>query len=275
VPNKYFQIDGIATFVHHTGATTLPETPPKTDRGEAILCLHGAGGHGGLFADVLASLGDRHSLIAFDQPGHGRSGQLDSLGSIDRMVDFTNAFSDKLGLPPLVLLGHGMGAAIAMRIALANPERVKALVLCGIGASTPVTGEALTHARLVSEGKARRAFDPKIFCPKTEPAVMRRTFMEGMKTDPRATYADLIAFNEWDDAARLALIECPTLILHGEHEFDAIKTGAESLDAALPASRRIALPNAGHALLFEAGSALADAVDAFLNDLPDNQEGAQ
>ena len=264
MPNKYLQIDGVATFVHHTGATTLPETPPRTDRGEVFLCLHGEGGHGGLFAEILDALAERHSPIAFDQPGHGRSGSLDSLGSIDRMADFTRTFCEKLGLPPLVVVGHGMGAAVGIRLALDEPSRVRGLVLCAAGASSPHTPEALEHARRVREGKAQRPFDPKIFSSKTAPDVMRKTFMQGMKTDPRATHGDLVAFSEWNDEARLGEIAPPCLVLHGEDELEAVRDRADRLEAALPNATRTIIPEAGHALLLEAPARVAEAIDAFV-----------
>jgi pimeloyl-ACP methyl ester carboxylesterase len=73
VPEKYVQVEGIATFVRHVGPTTLPEKPPDLSRGETVVCMHGAGGNSGLFTDVLERLGKTHSPIAFDFPGHARS----------------------------------------------------------------------------------------------------------------------------------------------------------------------------------------------------------
>ena len=96
VPEKYLHIDGVATLLHHTGPTCLPEETPDLSRGDPVLCLHGAGGNGAVFAQLLAALEAAHSPLAFDQPGHGRSGGLDSLGSIERMGAFALAVADKL-----------------------------------------------------------------------------------------------------------------------------------------------------------------------------------
>ncbi len=267
MPQKYFTIDGTATFVHHTGVSTLPEQPPICDLGETVLCLHGAGGHLGVFDGLFEALHTSHGLIAFDQPGHGRSARLDSLGSIDRMADFTMAFCDKLGLSEIVLLGHDMGAAVALHCALSRPELVRALVLCAAGDRFDLPETTLEQARRVSEGKERRPFDPTAFSKQTPPDVMRRAFMSGLKTDPRATYGDLLACRDWDDAGRLGDIGQPALVLHGEDDYPWVRDRASALDRALPKSRLDVVAAAGHQILIEAPEKLAGAVDAFLGDL--------
>jgi len=265
VPNKYFQIDGVATFVRHTGPSTLPDQPPVLTQGRTIVCLHGAGGNANLFAGLLEGLAQDHSPLAFDQPGHGRSGGLDSLGGIDRMAAFTGALMDKLGLVDPVLVGHDMGAAVALECALQNPGRLGGLVLCAAGDRFALSGSALDHARRVSQGKERRPFDPGQFSPETAPDTLKKAFMEGMKTDPRATYGDLQACHAWAPGDGLAEIRVPALVLHGESELDEIKTRAAALAEALGCPAPEAIPAAGHALLLEAPEALAERIAAFLD----------
>ena len=89
--------------------------------------------------------------------------------------------------------------------------------------------------------------------------------MEGMKTDPRATYGDLQACHEWAPGDRLAEIRVPALVLHGESELDEIKTRAAALAEALGCPAPEAIPAAGHALLLEAPEALAERIAAFLD----------
>jgi pimeloyl-ACP methyl ester carboxylesterase len=163
VPNKYFQIEGVATYVYHEGSTTLPEEPPSQEAGEVVLCLHGEGGNGAQFGGLLPAVAVAHSPLGFDQPGHHRSGELDSLGDIGRLAEFTGSFTDQLGLRPHVVLGHAMGAAIALRHALERPNDVRALVLCSAGDLLPISDGNLETFRLISEGKRRREFNPKLY----------------------------------------------------------------------------------------------------------------
>jgi pimeloyl-ACP methyl ester carboxylesterase len=266
VHRKYYDIDGVATFTHHTGPTTLPGEPPAAGPGRSLVCLHGAGSNGHVFAGLLDGLEGQHRVVAFDQPGHGRSGQLDSLGDIGRMAAFTLSFLDALDLGPVVLLGHDMGAAVAMQCALDRPGCAEALILCSAG-DRFVLGESVDQARRVSEGKERRPFDPGAFSKKTEPSVMKSAFMEGMKTDPRATYGDLLACEAWDAAARLGELPHPAMVIHGEDEQEPVREAARSLADRLPAGSLRTVPGAGHTLPMEAPQAFADEVGHFLEEL--------
>jgi len=264
VPQKYFLIDGVATFVHHTGATTLPGVAPASGAGEAIVCLHGAGGNGDQFAALLAKLADRHSPIAFDQPGHGRSAGLDSLGSVERMAAFAAAFCAKLGLERPVLLGHGLGAAVALEYALEHPDGVRALVLCSHGARSELGAAEVDHMRRVSEGKERRPFSKDLFAPDCSPELLRAGFMQGLKTDPRATYGDLRAATGWSAEDRLGNVSPPVLVVRGEHEREGVVALTDALAAGIAGARTVTLPGAGHMLPLEQPEALAAAVCDFL-----------
>jgi 3-oxoadipate enol-lactonase len=263
---KYVDIDGVATYLHHRGQTTLPDEPPDLSRGEVILGLHGAGGNGGYFDDLIGALAERHSPLAFDQPAHGRSGGLDSLGSIERMAAFTRALIGKLGIRAPVLFGHSMGGAVAQLYALESPEEVRALVLCSTGARFGRSSELLEMVQRVAEGKARRAFTRDPFSPKTPDEVVRRGWMEDAKTDPRAGYGDLLACHGWDIADRLGEIRRPTLILVGEDEFPPLLEQADLLAAGIPGARKRIIPEAGHALPLEQPGAVAGAICEFLEE---------
>jgi hypothetical protein len=174
VPQKYVRVDGVATFVHHVGPTTLPERPPVLSRGETVVCLHGASGNSAEFVDLLARLEPKHSPLAFDRPGHARSGELDCLPSIARMAEFTRAFCAALGVERCVLLGVSMGGCVCSRPRSRLPR------WCGGSCwSEPraLRGErrASERLRLVTEGKARREFDRATFCA-ASPDAMRRGF---------------------------------------------------------------------------------------------------
>ena len=113
------------------------------------------------------------------------------------MAEFTQELCDVLGLERPVLMGHDMGGAVALQMAVNQPERFRALIVVACGADVEVPEETLDQARRVSEGKERRPFDPSNFSSGTAPDVMKKAFMWGLKTDPRATYGDLLACRDW------------------------------------------------------------------------------
>ena len=269
MPNKYFSVDGLATYVHHTGPTSLPEVPPALDRGELLLCLHGAGNNGNLFRGLFEKLADRHSPIAFDQPAHSRSGGIDSLGSIERMADFTSAFARKLDLrSPRVLVGHSMGGAVALQTALDSPDEVRALVICSTPLAFLVPEFLLEPLRRVTEGKARRQFERGAYSPATPDEIVHRGFMEDARTDPRVMYGDLVACGDWRGGERVGSLEVPTLVIYGEDEIAPLAEGSRQLAEAIPGARLEEIPKAGHMVPTEQTEVMADLIESFLSELP-------
>jgi 3-oxoadipate enol-lactonase len=266
VPEKYLQVDGIATFVRHVGRTTLPEVPPDLSRGETVVCLHGAGGNSALFTDLLNRLALQHSPLAFDFPGHARSGSLDSLGSVSRLAGHTQALIGKLGVERCVLLGASLGGMVALEAALEAPSLVRGLVLVATAARLEVADADLDKLRLITEGKARREFNRAEYPASATPEVMRRGFMEDLKTDPRVVYQNALAVRDFDRRRELARVTCPTLVVVGDEDTEMAETSRE-LAANLPNARLVVIPKCGHRVSIVQPDALADAVLEFLAGL--------
>ncbi|HEB88474.1 MAG TPA: alpha/beta fold hydrolase, partial [Deltaproteobacteria bacterium] len=160
MPEKYVHRGPLPLLVRHTGITTLPEEPPPRGDGPPIVCLHDAGLQSSVFNDLLSTLGRRAWALAFDLPGHGRSGSLDSLPSIEAMAEMAGWISDWCRAERPILVGHGMGALVALEWARTPERNVAGLVLCGVGASLGIPDEAIETMRRVTRGKAPRPFDP-------------------------------------------------------------------------------------------------------------------
>lgn len=263
---KYFDVDGVATLVHHRGPTTLPGRAPETGHGATVLCLHDAGGNGNAFAEVLDALATAHSPIAYDQPGHGRSGSLDSLGSIPAMAVHARLLAGALGVERPVLLGEGLGAAVALELALTDPGWPRALVLVGGVAGSFDVDDEVERLSRVTAGRARREFDRTGYAPDTRREVYQRAFGEWVKTDPRATLGDRRAQADWDRTADLGSITCPALVVVGEHTEEPYETAALEVAEALPAGRVHQLAGAGRRVVVEQPAALAAAIDEFLGE---------
>lgn len=110
--------------------------------GEPIVLLHGAFTSSHMWRDLTARLPKGHRVLVIDLLGHGRSDQPE-LGALDiaRHTTQLDQLFDVLGLEPACFVGHGIGAAIAARIALQSPSRVARLLLCN---PCHVTTEAAT-----------------------------------------------------------------------------------------------------------------------------------
>jgi pimeloyl-ACP methyl ester carboxylesterase len=267
MPSKYTYVEGIAVNYFHSGTSTPPDIVPAFDRGELLLLVHAAGANAHTWHRQLDHFGRDHSPIAFDFPGHGRSGNTEGLGSIAEYRDFTKAFADALGLRPLVLIGHCMGGAIAMDFALAFPDRVRALVLVATTARFELPEERLATWRDVMRGRMQQPFTTEAFSPNTDFNVVREAWMEQVKTDPRVRYSDLAACNQFDARNRLGGIRVPTLVIGGRDDAITPPAKSEELYRSIPGSTLVLVEGAGHTVPSEKPVEFHQAVDEFLKGL--------
>ncbi len=267
MPTKYTYINGTAVNYFHCGTTTLPGVVPDFSRGETLLFIHAAGSNGNTWHRQLAAFGEQHSPVAFDFPGHGRSGGTESLKSVDAYRDCLAAIVDNLRLRPCVLVGRSMGGAIAMAYALAYPRRVRALVLVATAATFHLPEETLDTWKNVMLGRAQQPFTTEAFSPKADFNVVRESWMEQVKTDPRVRYFDLLACTAFDVSARLGDINVPTLIVAGRDDGITPAERAEVLHRGIAGSQLAVIDDAGHNVPSEKPTEFNAAVATFLQQL--------
>lgn len=264
---KYAYLDGTAIQYFHTGRSTLPDARPDLSRGKVVVCVHGEGGNGNLWHRQVRALAESHSPIAFDFPGHGRSGGTDSLKSIDAYADLTHALLDHLGVDSCVVIGHSMGAAAALTLAARHPKRIAALALCAAAQRFAFPETLVETWGNVMRGRSPQPFTLEGFSPKADMAAVRETFMENVKTDPRVRYFDMLACNAFDGAALGAQIAAPTLVVAGRDDQLVPLSASEALHTAIASSRLHVIDDAGHSLLLEKPDALSTALLDFVGGL--------
>jgi pimeloyl-ACP methyl ester carboxylesterase len=266
--SKYVTVDGVAVNYFHTGPSTLPTAPPALDRGAALLLLHGAGSNAHTWRAQVEHLDTAHSAVAFDFPGHGRSGSTEGLHSIDAHAAFAGAFADAIRLRPAVVVGRAMGGAVAITMALTRPQHVRALVLVATTTRFEIPESSLDTWRQVMLGRATQPFSTALFSPKTDFAVMKDAWMEQVKTDPRVRYHDLMACNGADFTDRLGALTVPTLVITGRDDHFAPPDKAEDLQRRIPGARLVVIDDAGHTLSSEQPEQFNQAIERFVDELP-------
>jgi pimeloyl-ACP methyl ester carboxylesterase len=252
--SKYIDVDGTSLHCLHTGATTLPGTPPALDQGALFLLIHGGGRNAGDWRRQLTGLGDRHSLVAPDLPAHGRSPGIEALPTIEAYADAVEGFCAAALRRKAVLVGWSMGFSIALVLATRHPERWAGLVLmAGLPYWRPPAG-ALDDLRDVVRGRLPQQFDTLLFSPATPMEVMREAWMEQVKTDPRVLYGDLLAGTRFDGRPLLSEVRLPTLVIHGADDKLVTADQARATAQAIAGARVEVIEQAGHlAQLEQAG----------------------
>ena len=128
--------------------TELPGRAWCADQPRALVAIvHGLGEHSARYAALAEALVDgRFTVVALDLPGHGEaSGSRGDAASWIFLRDFVvpAMFTVPRGMPgqppdlPVVLLGHGLGAVLALDYALAHPRSLLGVVASGPALKSP------------------------------------------------------------------------------------------------------------------------------------------
>jgi pimeloyl-ACP methyl ester carboxylesterase len=248
---KYVQIDGAAVHYLHTGPTTLPDVPPALDHGALLVLLHAAGSNAGMWRRQLVGLAGRHSVMALDLPGHGRSSGIDGPASIEASADVVLRVLEAVTRRPCVLVGRSMGGAVALLVAARAPERLRGLILACTAACFALPDEMIATARAVASGRLPQQFGTETFSPSTGMDVMREAWMEQVKTDPRVRLTDLLACKAFDGRPLLPRIAVPTLVVAGADDTLTPVACAEELVGGITGARLEVIAQAGHQMPLE------------------------
>ncbi|HTB60958.1 MAG TPA: alpha/beta fold hydrolase [Polyangia bacterium] len=239
----------------HAGRIHYAERGERRAGRPSGVFIHGAGAGSGIWSMTMARVARTAHAIAIDLPGHGPSalGDLGTL-SLGRYRDAVGELCGALCLGPSVLVGHSMGALVALEAALAWPDKVRALVLAAAAPRMTVDPELLALLRDDPGGATTWLADHGL-SPQAKPAVRRGFLSAGAAAPPEVTRADFEIVRATDLTNRLAAIACPITWLDGAD--DAIVPGA------CREGRRgsvVSVPDAGHLLPIEAPAAIAEAI---------------
>ena len=211
------------------------------------------------------------SVLAVDLPGHGKSDG-PALDSIEAQADWVAALLDAAGTTQAALVGHSMGAALALETAATRPDRVSALALCGVAATMPVHPELLAaglagdrHAYdlITSWGFARSAHIGGHRAPGVWMTGGGLRLLE--RGRDAAVGTDLAASNAYGSAvAAAAKVRCPTLFVLGDRDRMTPPKNARPLIEAIDGAAVEIVADCGHMMMIERPDETLDALRTLL-----------
>ena len=224
-------------------------------QGEPIVLVHGFGSSkevNWVQPGWLATLkGAGRRVIALDNRGHGQSTKLYDPADYHttKMAGDVLALLDHLGIGRADVMGYSMGARIVAFLALEHPDRVRTVVLGGLGMHL-VDGVGLPEsiAEALEAPSINDVTDPQ--------GRMFRAFADQTKSDRRALAACIRGSRQVLTREQAASIRMPVLIAVGTK--DPIAGSAEALAAIMPNARALPIPDRDHMLavgdkVFKAG----------------------
>ena len=244
---------------------------PFDARKPAVLFIHGAGqDHTGwqLTARYFAWHG--HGVLAVDLPGHGRS-EGPALTTIGAAANWLARVMDAVGIATAALVGHSMGAAIAIEAAAVLPGRISRLALFGGGLSMPVNDALLTSALAAPEAAFAMIVDwghgPRAkIGGNPAPGLWLRGGALALlaRNRPGVLYADLAACNGWTTGeAAAGRVACPALVVIGARDAMTPPRAGHALARRLAHCRTVSIADCGHMPMAEVPEATLDALIDF------------
>jgi 3-oxoadipate enol-lactonase len=223
--------------------------------GDPVLMIHGLGGTSNVWTPLLPALA-RYRTLRPDLPGSGRSDRVEGPLTIARFVEAMRRVCREAGVERTHVVAHSLGTIVALHLAVGAPALVRSLALFGPLTSPPdparsamrargeaarrggVAGmqdlaETLLTAATATETRARRPLAVAL----VRELVMRQC------PDGYARTCEALAEAEAADVARIA---CPTLLVTGDEDAIAPAQSVRHLATRIVGSKVEVLPRCGH-----------------------------
>ena len=274
------------------------DVAPASPNGKTVLLLHGKNFGAFYWAPTIELLTKQgYRVIAPDQVGFGKSDKPhDYQFTFQALAENTRALLDHLGVQQATVVGHSMGGMLATRFALMHPARVTSLVLVnplGLEDWKTVVPYRSIDAWYARERKAT---------PESIREYQRKSYYDGQwKPEYETLIASAAAQTRSPDYAQVAwcsartydmiftqpvlyelpALKVPTLLVIGQRDRTALgkdavppevaarlgdyPTLARKAAAAIPGSKLVEIPGAGHLPMIETWDAYAAALTDFLH----------
>jgi len=225
-----------------------------------IVLVHGFGGDLNTWLFNQPDLAETHTVYALDLPGHGRSGKDVGAGDLAALSGALGAFLDVLGIGRAHLVGHSLGAAVALDLALGRPEVAASLTLiapAGLGPEidgTFIDGFIAAGRRKEMKAVLQMLFaDPQAVGRDMVEEVLRYKRLDGVEAALRAIAGAVFPGGRQATvlAGRLSELAQPVQVIWGREDRIVPPAQAE----ALPANVAVAtIEGAGHMPQMEAAA---------------------
>lgn len=243
--------------------------------GPVVVMLHGITDSHRSYELLQPHLPEAWRVIAITQRGHGRSAKPDVGYETRDLAADVCAFLDALGVERPIVVGHSMGAAVALQFAADFSNRVAGLVLMGAFAGFAGNPAVAAFERAIS------GFEEKVdpwfvldFQSSTFAELIPQSFLdivvgESLRCPGFVWRAALQGLLNADVIAAAAKCHTPALLLRGDKDAFVPREDQLLLRDALSSARMVTMQGVGHAPHWERPQETAALLQAFLGELAD------
>ncbi len=268
--------------------THLLETP-GTHHETPLLLLHGAGSSLEQWRENLMAFAQQRPVYAMDLLGFGGSQKAAIALNTDLWVAQVAAFWQTYLGRPMILMGHSLGASVALQAATSHPEQVERLVMLTLPAARQELGGAAAKVGAVVESWfASPLLLRPLFKLVSRPGLIRSVLMKLYRDPNRVDQALLDGFvrptqergavrtfcylvksrtaDDFSPATRdlIGLVQVPALLLWGKGDRVIPIAWGQYVNTLSAQLTFVELENAGHFFYDESAAELHDLIDQWL-----------
>ncbi|PCG84932.1 alpha/beta hydrolase [Streptomyces sp. WZ.A104] len=229
-------------------------TYARVGHGPPLVLVHGAGLDGRMWQPQLADLADEFTVVAWDEPGAGRSSDLPVGFGLADFARCLAAVIEALRLGPAHVAGLSWGGTVALELYRHHPELVRTLILVDTYAGWKGSLPPEEVAARVEGAKRMLAVPRELFDPTLpglfagDPPAAFVPLLDAMAHDvrPETMGAQLFMMAEADERDLLPAITVPTLLVWGELDVRSPLSVAYAFEDAIPNTELVVLPGVGH-----------------------------
>jgi len=237
--------DALGKFVDIRGFSMYYEI---YGQGEPLLMIHGNSGSIESFSNQIPYFSSKYKVIAVDSRAHGKSVDESDTLSFKMMADDFNALLDKLKVDSCNVLGWSDGGITGLLLAIRHPAKVKKLAITGANLwpdSSAISGADYLWGMKEYENLRNQ---PSSVEQKNKFKLFRLDYFQ-----PQIT------------RSQLSTIQCPTLVIGGDHDI-ILPAHTMLIAQSIPGALLWILPNSGHATLIDYKDQFNKTVDDFFRD---------
>jgi len=245
--------------------------------GLPVVMLHGMTDSRLSYEPMWHELPKHWHTIAVSLRGHGESDRPQQYTMPDMAGDVA-LLAETLQLKPVVVVGHSMGSAVAMQLAIDRPDLVRALVAMGAFASFADKSDLRTYRDTEIEAlrdpipdRVAREFQVSTLAGPMDEAMLEMMVGESRKVPSRVWRAALDALLADSFCAGLPTLNLPVLLIWGSADTFVPRADQDRLRSVLPAAQLQEYEGVGHALHWEQPARTANDLRRFVDALQARQ----
>jgi pimeloyl-ACP methyl ester carboxylesterase len=228
---------------------------------QSLVFIHGSGGNSGAWTFQYANLHKDFNIAAVDLPGHGKSGGRGEQ-DIPEYVLRLKEILDVLKLDHPILIGHSLGAAIALGFAVKYPQDLSGVVAVGGGLTMPVTPDILDGFRQAPE------FVLDLMCKFSLAKANRPALFDALRkslgeASVDVVAGDMLACSKFDLTGEIQKIKVPVSAVCGTEDKMMPPASSEQISAGITGTKLVLIEGAGHMVMMEKPAEFNEAIRDF------------